>query len=181
MKLSSTDIRKKLEDGRDYKALEFAQKILENNLEKDLFKLSIDEDPVLCNRAMWILWHCSIIDYGRIKPFLTKLIIHLNNKTIPTGVVRCILAMFQEESVPVKFESFMLDKCFGYILDSTQAIAVRAFAMTVVLNISKKYPELLQELKSTLLHLPLNEESPGIRTRTRNTLKQIEKYQRNLK
>src|ERR1700752_5544082 len=123
MSLTENDIRQKLEAGRDYKAPDFAKQIIKNKLESTLFKLSFDSDPLLSNRAMWILWHCSIIDYNSIKPFINKLILHLNNKAIPSGVVRCILSLFQEEPVPEKHHAFMLDKCYGYITNSTEAIA----------------------------------------------------------
>lgn len=181
MKLNKIEIRQKLETGRDYNGEEIARAILENSLEKELFKMALDKDPVLSNRAMWILWHCSNIDYERIKPFINKLIEHLNDKSVPSGVIRCILGLFQEKPVPLKHETFMLDRCFAYIVNTSQAIGVRVFAITVGFNISKKYPEIMEELKSILLHLPINEESPGIRARINNTLKQIEQYQRSLK
>lgn len=181
MSLTASDIRQKLEAGRDYKAPDFAQQIIKNKLVSALFKLSLDKDPVLANRAMWILWHCSIIDHTVVKPFHDKLILHLSDKTIYSGVVRCILSLFQEEPVPEKYHSFMLDKCFGYITNSSEAIAVRAFAMTVAFNISKNYPELLKELEATLQHIPISEESPGIRARIKNTLKDIQKFRNKLK
>lgn len=179
MSLTALDIKNKLEAGRDYKAADLAREIIRAGQEPALFKLSIHKDPILSNRAMWILWHCSMIDYNCVKPFLNKLILHLENKTIPSGVVRSILSLFQEEPVPEKYHSFMLDKCFGYITDSTGAIAVRAFAMTVAINISKNYPELLKELEATLQHLPISEESPGIRSRAQKILKLIQKAKGN--
>lgn len=181
MKLSSKDIIDRLEAGREHHISEFAKQIIQNKLVATLFKLSIDKDPIISNRAIWILWHCSLIDYASVKPFLNRLIIHLNNKNIPSGVIRSVLSLFQSEPVPVKYHSFMLDKCFGYITNSAEAIAVRAFAITVAFNISKNYPELLQELETILGHLPIHEESPGIRTRTKNTLKLIQKHKQNLK
>ena len=181
MKLTANDIRRKLEAGRDYKAPDFAKLILNNHLETDLLKLAIDKDSILSNRAMWILWHCSVIDYKRVEPFLNKLITHLNNKAIPSGVVRCFLALFQENPVPEKHHSFILDKCYSYITNSTEAIAVRAFAMTVAFNVSKNYTELLQELEATLLHLSVEEESAAIRARTKNTLKSINQFKKKSK
>lgn len=181
MKLTAADIKSKLEAGRDYKAPDLAGLVLNNKLESALFKFSVDKDPLLSNRAMWILWHCSMIDYDRIKPFLEKLILHLEDKTIPSGVVRCILSLFQEKTVPEKYHSYMLDKCYGYIVNSAEAIAVRAFAMTVAFNISKNYPDLMRELEAILQHIPISEESPAIKARTKDTLKLIQKYKAGLK
>ena len=69
----------------------------------------------------------------------------------------------------------MLDKCYSYIKNAGEAIAVRAFAMTVVFNISKPYPELLNELKSVLIHVNHPDESPGVKSKVKNTLKDIDK------
>ena len=77
--------------------------------------------------------------------------------------------------MPKKTESFILDKCFEYIKNPSEAIAVRAFAITVVFNIAKPYPELLNELVIVLNHLSETEDGPGIRSRVKNTIKAIHK------
>ena len=68
----------------------------------------------------------------------------------------------------------MIDTCYGYIKNPNEAIAVRAFAMTIIFNISKPYPELLSELKSVLQFLNHPDESGGIKSRIKNTLKDID-------
>ncbi len=124
---------------------------------------------------MWVLNHCNDLAFERIKPFYVKLVNHLKNKSIHSGVIRSILRMFQKQPVPKKLESFMVDKCFEYIKNPSEAIAVRAFAMTIVFNISKPYPELLNELTIVLNHLDVTEQSAGLSNRTKNTLKEITK------
>ena len=46
--------------------------------------------------------------------------------------------------------------------------------MTIIFNISKPYPELLSELKSVLQFLNHPDESGGIKSRIKNTLKDID-------
>ncbi|MBI3520289.1 MAG: hypothetical protein HY062_13160 [Bacteroidetes bacterium] len=160
---------------RDFKAPELAKAVLLNHQEKELLGLALDSDQVISNRAMWVLNHCADLDANRIKPFQEKLISHLKNKHLHSGVVRSILRMFREQPIPKTLESFMLDKCFNYLKNPAEAIAVRVFAMTIVLNISKPYPELLNELSIILHHINANEESPAMRARVRHTLKEIQK------
>lgn len=162
-------------ENRNFKAPELAKTILTNHLEKELLILALDKDQLISNRAMWVLNHCNDLEFERIKPFYVKLINHLKSKNLHSGVIRSILRMFQSYPVPKKLESFMLDKCFEYIKNTSEAIAVRAFAMTVALNISKPYPELLNELSIVLNHLNIAEESAAINARTKNTLKEIAK------
>ena len=38
--------------------------------------------------------------------------------------------------------------CFNYIPNPDEAIAVKAFSLTVLENLSKQYPEILPELKN---------------------------------
>jgi hypothetical protein len=162
-------------ENRNFNALELAKTILKNNIENELLVYALNKNQMLSNRAMWVLSHCADLDFERIKPFQVKLINHLKNKNIHSGVIRSVLRIFQEQPIPKKHESFMIDKCFEYIKNPKEAIAVRAFAMTVVYNISKPYPELLSELSIVLTHLNIEHESAGIINRAKNTLKNIAK------
>ena len=164
-----------LADIRVFKAPDLAKFILHNHQEKELLTLALNKDLLLSSRAMWVLSHCSDMDYLRVKPFQNKLIENLKHKNLHNGVVRNTLRLFQKHPVPKKQETFLLDLCFDIIKNPTEAIAVRAFAITVVFNISKPYPELLHELELVLQHLSVTENGPGIRSRVKNTLKAIRK------
>lgn len=168
-------------NNRDFKAPLLAKTILENNMENELISFALDKDPLVSNRAMWVVTHCSDIDPMRIKPFHIKLIKHLKNEEIHSGVVRSIMRIFQNQPVPKKMESFVLDKCFEYVQNPSEAIAVRAFAMTLIYNIAKPYPELLNELSVVLTHLSSFDESAGIKVRSRNILKDIAKLKSKIK
>jgi hypothetical protein len=162
-------------DMRVFKAPDLAKIIINNYQERELLTLALDKDVLLSSRAMWVLGHCSEIDYNRIKPFRIKLINNLKNKSLHNGVIRNTLRLFQKHSVPKKLESFLLDKCFEYVKNPSEAIAIRVFAMTVIFNISKPYRELLNELLIVLNHLLITENGPGIISRVKNTIKEINK------
>ena len=164
-----------LPDIREFKAPALAQKILHSNQISELVSLAFERDPLLSSRAMWVLGHCSDLDYDCIKPYHIKLVNNLKQKDLHNGVIRNTLRLFQKHPVPKETESFILDKCFDYIKNPTEAIAVRAFAITVVFNISMPYPELLNELLIILNHLSETEDGPGIRSRVKNTIKAIHK------
>lgn len=167
-------------ENRNFKAPELAKTILADYLEKELLISALDKDPLKSNKAMWILSHCAELNFSRIKPFQVKLINHLKSKNLYSGVIRSILHIFQKQPVPKKQQSFMLDKCFEYIKNPSEAIAVRAFAIKVVFNISKSYPDLLNELALVLNQLNITEESAAIKARTKNTLKDIVKLRSKL-
>ena len=165
------------DDIRGFKAPELAQRVLKQGLLAELVTCALDADQLLSSRAMWVLGHCSDSDYEAIKPYHDRLISNLSTSGLHNGVIRNTLRLYQKHPVPEKHHSFLLDTCYGYIQDPSEAIAVRAFAITVVFSISKPYPELLDELRLVLLHLS-DEESPGIRSRVKNTIKAVDKLQK---
>jgi hypothetical protein len=160
---------------RVFKAPELAIQILKSHQLSGLVKLALEKDPLLSSRSMWVLSHCSDINPLCVKPYYSTLILNLKNKRLHDGVIRCTLRLFQEQKVPIKHQSFLIDKCYEYVKNPTEAIAIRSFAITVIYQISKPYPELLHELKLLLLHLSNNDASPGMKSKLKNTLKLIEK------
>lgn len=163
------------DDIRGFKAPDLAKRVLKNQLLGELVDCALDKDHLLSSRAMWVLGHCSDSDYNSIKIYHDRLIQNLENPGLHNGVIRNTLRLYQKHPVPEKHHAFLLDTCYGYIKDPSEAIAVRAFAMTIVFSISKPYPELLDELSMVLRHPHTDEESPGIRSRSRNILKEIDK------
>jgi hypothetical protein len=167
-----------LPDIREFKAPVLAQKIVSGDRVSELVSLAFEKDELLSSRAMWVLGHCSDLDYNCVTPYLIKLIDNLKKTNLHNGVVRNTLRLFQRHPVPKKRESFVFDKCFGYVKNPAEAIAVRAFAITIVFNIAKPYPELIDELLLVLSHLSETEEAPGIRSRVKHTIKDIHKLKK---
>ncbi|MBC7695529.1 MAG: hypothetical protein H7141_08805 [Burkholderiales bacterium] len=176
MKTPKINIKEEfIADIRAFKAPDLAKTILKNNQVTELIALAFEKDHLLSSRAMWVIGHCSDLDYNCIKPYHVKLINRLKNKDLHNGVIRNTLRLYQKHSVPKKSEPFILDKCFEYVKNPLEAIAVRAFAITVIFNIAKPYPELLNELLIVLNHMSETEEGSGIRSRVKNTIKDIHK------
>lgn len=159
-----------------YKADDLADEIIRQNKLPDLLELAFSDDIRLSNRAMWIVCHCNDISPEAIKPFYEKLIEFLKRDNIHTGAIRSVIRIFTLQDAPENYQSFLLDKSYSYITNYKMPIAVRAFAISVIYKLSLKYPELLNELKSTLLALDFANESAGMRSRIKNTLKDIEKH-----
>lgn len=165
-------------DIRGFKAPDLAVYALKQDLLGELVSCALNEDHLLSSRAMWVLGHCSDLDYNSLKKYHDRLIKNLERPGLHNGVIRNTLRLYQEHPAPEKHHSFLLDTCYGYIKDAAEAIAVRAFSITVVFHISKPYPELLDELALVLRHLSIQEEPPAIRSRVKNTLKAIAKLQK---
>ena len=159
-----------------FKAEDLASEIIRQNKLSDLLDLAFSSDMRLSNRAMWIVCHCNDISPEKVKPFYARLIEFLKKDNIHTGAIRSIIRIFSMQDAPEKYQSFLLDKSYSYIANYKMPIAVRVFSISVIYKLSLKYPELLNELKSTLMSLDISNESPGMRSRIKHTLKDIEKH-----
>jgi len=61
------------------------------------------------------------------------------------------------------------DLCYGFLIDPNEAVAVRAFSMSVVLHIVQRFPELAPDAILAIEQC-MEKPTPGIRSRARKTL-----------
>jgi hypothetical protein len=66
------------------------------------------------------------------------------------AVKRNTVRLLQDISIPKKYQGEIMSLCFDYISSPTEKIAVKAFSLTVLQNLSKSYPEIKQELKAVI-------------------------------
>jgi hypothetical protein len=104
-----------------------------------------------------------------IKPYLVKMVKHLNTNPID-GVKRNILRTFQFNSIPEEVEGEFFDVLLIYLTSLSEAVAIKAFSMTVARKICKKHPELAQELIPIIERLMEASESSGIKHRGKKEL-----------
>ena len=60
--------------------------------------------------------------------------------------------------------------CFNYIQSNDIAVAIKAFSLTVLQNLSKDYPEILHELK-TIIDERWEHETMAFKSRAKKILK----------
>ena len=129
---------------------------------KDLIDYSKSGNRSIEMRASWCLSCMAETKTIALSPFYSEfydILIHTNSDS----VLRNILKVMKFIKIPEKSEGNMLDLCFTLAHNKTKAIAVRSFAIHIAINLSKKYPELKNELK--LLAHELNDtNSPAIKS-----------------
>lgn len=141
----------------------------------ELYDCLFNGSPEVGSRASWILSHAHGLDPAVIKRKENLLIGLLKKKGLHHGITRNILRIYQDQPVPEKHSAFMLDTCYAFLKNAAEPIAVKAFSITVLFNISKPYPELLDELSAVLQSTAQHEEAPALKSRSKNTLKAIAK------
>jgi len=109
-----------------------------------------------------------------ILPYREKLIQKLKNPDLKSSLKRNILRILQFTSIEENQMGNLYEICFEFLLNPKEAIAVRAFSMGILYNISYYFPELKPELK-TAIESVLDEPqpSPGVRSKANHILKKL--------
>jgi hypothetical protein len=121
--------------------------------------------------AAWIMGHVGESKTEQLLLHFNQLQYLLHHAKHP-AVSRNILRVLQYTTIPEDNKGELYTTCLGFILNPKVPVAIRAFSMTVCANISKEHPELKNELLLALSTIETNG-TPGIKSRIKNTLKQL--------
>lgn len=163
----------KLLQNKNYKA--FASVLFtDNDLLQDLiFHYFKSEDLRFVQAFSNVLEQFKKNNQSLLAPFYQDCILLLEQPHCP-AIHRNTYRYFQDVNIPEQHEGILYDFAFNDLQNIENAIAIRAFAMTTCFNIAKKYPDLLVELKDAILFASISD-SPGIKSRSKNLIKKIDK------
>ncbi len=113
----------------------------------ELFKLFLNDEYRVVQRAGWPVSYCVIAHPEFIKKHWAALIKNLGKPNLHPAVKRNSIRLLQDIEIPEKYQGSIMDICFNYVASPTEAVAVKAFSLTVLKNLSKQYPEILPEIK----------------------------------
>jgi hypothetical protein len=138
----------------------------------ELFYLFLHDDNLVVQRAAWPLSYAVEAHPHLIKRHLGKLISHLKKPKIHIAVKRNTTRLLQYIIIPKRFHGEIMNLCFDYINSQDEAIAVKAFSLGILQNLSKQYPDIKQELK-TIIESRWDYESAAFRSRAKKILKEL--------
>ena len=113
----------------------------------ELFELFLNAEYRVTQRAAWPLSYSVIAHPEFINKNFSKLINNLKKPGLHDAIKRNSIRLLQHIIIPEKFHGKVMEICFRYFESPTEAVAIKAFALTVLGNLSKKYPEILPEIK----------------------------------
>lgn len=138
----------------------------------ELFALFSSAEYRVVQRAAWPVSYCVIANPALINKHWKKLIQNLKQNGVHHAVKRNTVRFLQELDIPEKYEGELMNICFEYAASPTEEIAVKCFSLTVLYNLSKKYPEILSELK-TVIEQQLPYASPAFKSRAQKIFRQF--------
>lgn len=138
----------------------------------ELFDLFLNDEYRVVQRAAWPVSYCVEDHPEFIKKHFAKLLKNLNKKGIHNAVKRNTIRLLQHVEIPEKFHGEVMDICFRYISSPTEAVAIKAFSITVLQNLARQYPEILNEIK-LVIEERWDHETVAFKTRARKLLKEF--------
>ena len=131
-----------------------------------LMSLFTGGETRVVQRSAWVLSYVIRKYPSLLTPYLAQTIDLLTTPGLPTAVPRNILRVLQDFPLPESVHGPLMDACFRFIADPAAPIAVKAFSLTVLDNLSRTYPEIRPELITTIEErLPF--ETAAFRSRAR--------------
>lgn len=139
----------------------------------ELISIMLSADSLTAPRAAWVASHCSDLHPWLVTKHLKHLIRNLQNP-VHDAVKRNTLRMIRHVRIPDEMMGLTADVSFKFLDSAKEPIAVKVYAMDVLFGIVKKFPEMKEELKTTIKdQLPFG--SAGFRNRGAKILKMLDK------
>jgi 8-oxo-dGTP diphosphatase len=143
---------------------------------KKLLDYSIKGDKKLAFRSTWTLSKVCDKYPELIDPYLTDIISRINdfdNESVQRSFLR-IISLKDLNAIDKKFHGILAEYCFSKLNSGFSAIAIKAYSMEILFNLTSIYPELANELVPAIQILT-EDGSAGILARGKNILKKLNK------
>jgi hypothetical protein len=139
---------------------------------KTLIECFLDEKYRLAQRAAWSVSWAAKQRPEMVYPHIKDLVSVLNKKNVHDAVMRNSVRVLQEIEIPEKYHGEVMDACFQFLERPLTPVAIKAFSLTTLFNLSKKYPEIKPELK-LIIKDRLDYETAGFKSRAKKILPKL--------
>jgi len=139
-----------------------------------LFQYSSSSDKKLAFRASWTLTKVCDKYPELIYPYLAQIVETLNkidNESALRSFLR-IISLSELDKINSHHHGIVADYCFKVLNSGYAAIAVKAYSMEILFRLTMIYPDLANELSSSIRIL-MEDGSAGITSRGRAILKKL--------
>jgi len=140
----------------------------------ELFNLFLNDEYRVVQRAAWPVSYCVIAHPGLISKHWNKLIKNLQKTNLHDSVKRNSVRLLQHLDIPKKYQGQVMDICFNYLASPTEAIAIKAFSLTVLSNLAQQYPQIVPEIK-LIIEEQLPRQTPALAVRSKRFLQKTGK------
>ncbi len=112
---------------------------------EELMSFFFSDDLRTCQNASWPMTYLAEKYQHLIHPYLKQMNENLNHPH-HDAVIRNTVRVWQFLDIPEELQGPIYERCFEYLADYDRPVAVRAFSVAVLYNITLKFPDLKHEL-----------------------------------
>ncbi len=141
-----------------------------------LFDIFLNDEHRVVQRAAWPVSYCVEAHPRLINEHFGSLVKKLQEPGIHDAVKRNSTRLLQHVNIPEEWQGPIMNICFDYVTSPGEAVAIKAFSLTVLANLAKYYPEIIPEIKLVIAD-QLEEQSLAFKGRAKKILKDLEKGQ----
>ena len=121
-------------------------------------------------RAAWSFSYCIRETPGLITPYFKRLLDNLDKPGHHVAVIRNTMRLLQDVEVPKRYQGRVMQAAFRFLEDVKTPVAVKAFSLTVLENLSSLYPDILPEIR-VVVEAQWDRATPALRVRARRILR----------
>ena len=139
---------------------------------KELMDCFLRNEYRVAQRAAWSVSWAARSKPALIKPYIKGLVAQLDRTDVHPAVIRNSVRILEAIEIPEEFHADVMNACFAFIEKPSTPIAIKAFSLTTLQNLSKHYPEIKQELK-IIIEERFDTETPAFKSRAKKILKEF--------
>lgn len=143
---------------------------------KQRFKILVDcflsNEYRLSQRGAWAISWAARKNPSLVIPYLPIIVAQLKRKDVHAAIIRNSVRILQDVDIPESLQGEVMNACFEFIQEPSTPIAIKAFSLTTLFNLTKIYPDIKQELK-TIIEDRMDNETAAFKSRGKKILKAI--------
>lgn len=132
----------------------------------ELMKLFFKGEYRVTQRASWPMSNCVKKHPQLIQPYYKRLLDNLEKPGLHDAVLRNTVRLLQDVEIPEAHHGRIMTICFNFVQSNETAVGIKAFSLTILQNLAKKYPEIIPELR-TIIEERWEHESAAFRSRAK--------------
>ena len=139
---------------------------------KELIDCFLSDNVRVAQRAAWSVSWAAQKRPELVQSYAGVLISQLKRTDVHNAVIRNSLRILEDLDIPEEFHGEVMDACFQFLQKRDTAIAIKAFALTVLFNLSKIYPDIKNELR-VIIEENMDYETAAYKSRGRKILAKL--------
>jgi hypothetical protein len=141
---------------------------------RELMRCYLEDNYRVSQRAAWSVSWAARKKPKMVMPHLKAIVAQLHKKNVHDAVIRNAVRVLEAIDIPEELQGEVMNACFGFIEDPSTAVAIKAFSLTTLFNLSKLYPEIRPELK-LVIEERWDHETAAFRSRGKKILAALNK------